>query len=450
MSRSVRVSNSLLSFFAISIVMAVLLAVTRSEAQVSSGNPPQPVQPQLPITTQIKKTIVFLESDCLHDFHMDAANLTRDKILALPINQQEGILNQLNMLILRFRGIKASRDKLSADEIARLFPQNSAQRAPQTNIPDEIDWRLTELIKMATLSDEEIVGLDPVEVNLVTVDQFRGTGFLVGYSDDRLKPPTGEKTGSQYFRYLVTNRHVAQPGIDKGAPCRLVSSTILLNHKSDATHTSVYVEADRIDKVLKWTFPQDESVDLAVTAIGFDQNQFDHIVIPSEQFVTDEDVKNRRIVEGDPVLFAGLFVQTFDQVHTLEPIVRSGTLAMVPDGELHTTLNNRMGHIYLADAHVFGGNSGSPIFIDPNRFAGIITTSPAFKLLGVISGEMFENSDLTLSVTTSLSGNVAANSGVSMVVPVSELMKLLNDQQLKAQRDQVIERFYAPKAAGQH
>jgi hypothetical protein len=157
-------------------------------------------------------------------------------------------------------------------------------------------------------------------------------------------------------------------------------------------------------------------------------------VITTDQFVTEEEVKNRHIVEGDPVLFAGLFVQTFDQVHTLEPIVRSGSIAMIPEGMLRTVLNNRMGHIYLAEAHAFHGNSGSPVFVDPNKFSGIIG-GPAYKLLGVISGEMFENSDLTLTVTTTISGNVAANSDVSMIVPAQQLAKLLDDPTLKAERD---------------
>jgi predicted NAD/FAD-dependent oxidoreductase len=51
---------------------------------------------------------------------------------------------------------------------------------------------------------------------------------------------------------------------------------------------------------------------------------------------------------------------------------------------------------------------------------------------------MFENSDLTLTVTSSLSGNVAANSDVSIIVPAPELVKLLDNPVLKADRDREI------------
>ena len=405
--------------------------------QVSGGPPKQAVQPPpLPITTQIKKTIVFLESDCQHDFNKDAVNLTRDKVLQMPPAQQVMILNQLRLLTMRLRSVKPSVDKLTTEEVARLFPNGPATNVGPGQIPDEIDWMLHELIKMTTFTDNEISGLTPQDLSLIPLDQYRGTGFLAGYKDARIKPQPGD-AGPRFFQYLVTNRHVIQPGVEDGTPCNVVSSYILLNHRPDATHSSIYSEMIQTQNILKWITPQDDSVDIAVSAIGLDEKVYDSSAITTDQFVTEEDVKNRLIVEGDPVLFAGLFIQTFDQVHTLEPIVRSGIVAMIPEGMLHTTLSNKMGRIYLAEAHAFHGNSGSPIFVDPNKFAGIIS-GPSYKLLGVISGEMFENSDLTLTVTSSLSGNVAANSDVSIIVPAPELVKLLDNPVLKADRDREI------------
>jgi hypothetical protein len=137
------------------------------------------------------------------------------------------------------------------------------------------------------------------------------------------------------------------------------------------------------------------------------------------------------------VLFSGLFIQSFSEVHRLEPIVRSGTLAMVPEGVLDTTLNRKPGHLYLAEAHAFGGNSGSPMFIDTNKFANIIG-GPSYKFLGVISGEVLENADLTLNVTTSFAANIGANSDVSTVVPARELLKILNGKELQNERDAII------------
>jgi hypothetical protein len=61
-------------------------------------------------------------------------------------------------------------------------------------------------------------------------------------------------------------------------------------------------------------------------------------------------------------VFTGLFVQFIGQTK-LEPIVREGKIAMIPGEAVPTTMHT-LGHVYLVDAHVFGGNSGSPMLID--------------------------------------------------------------------------------------
>jgi len=417
-------------------------------AQVPSGTA-QPVAqaPPPPVTILIKKTIVFLETDCLHDFEKDSASLTREALLQMPPIQQQNSVVRLSNLALKLQSLKQklklqfvndkSLTELSPQDVTRLMSNPNPNATSEQNA-DQIEWRLRTLITLNKFTDEEIASLSDQDLTLIALDQYRGTGFLVGYPDSRIKRPPGESQ-PRLFPYLATNRHVIQPGIEHGAPCKIVRSFVLLNRKPDATHTSTYGETDRIDQSLKWTTSPDDSVDLAVTGIGLDESKYDHVLIPTSQFVSDDEVKNHKVVEGDPVLFAGLFVQTFNQLHTLEPIVRSGSLAMIPEESLRMTLGNKPGHVYLAEVHAFGGNSGSPMFVDSTKFAAMIMVGTNLKLLGVISQEVFENSDLTLTVATSMSGNITGNSGVSVVVPVSELAKLLDDPSLKAARDHQIE-----------
>lgn len=206
-----------------------------------------------------------------------------------------------------------------------------------------------------------------------------------------------------------------------------------MNHKPDATHSGIYTETNRIDELVKWTIPKDPSVDLATTPFSFPEQLYDHYLIPSATFVTADDLQKNAVVEGDPVMYSGLFVQTFDEVHTLEPIVRSGTLALIPSGLIPTPLQKRPGHVLLADAHAFGGNSGSPIFVDTIRFVNGIGYN--YKLLGVISGEVTENADFSMNVTATIAGNMVANSGVSVIVPSDEILRLLDDPDLRAARD---------------
>ena len=79
-----------------------------------------------------------------------------------------------------------------------------------------------------------------------------------------------------------------------------------------------------------WWFPDDDSVDLAVSGFGALQTEWDYQTIPISMFVSPEMVDQKQVVEGDPVLFAGLFVE-YEGSSKLEPIVRSGSIAMLPD-----------------------------------------------------------------------------------------------------------------------
>ena len=149
--------------------------------------------------------------------------------------------------------------------------------------------------------------------------------------------------------------------------------------------------------------------------------------------MTDDDFKKQLVIEGDPVLFSGLFIQSFRELNTLEPIVRSGSLAMIPEGLLKTTLNQKLGHLYYAEAHSFGGNSGSPMFVDTAKFNSLGSN---YKFLGVLSGTVHENADMTLNVTaTTMAGNVAANSDVSSIVPAEQLLEILDKPEFKKVRD---------------
>jgi hypothetical protein len=213
---------------------------------------------------------------------------------------------------------------------------------------------------------------------------------------------------------------------------------VMLNHLPDAAHTATYAETQRVDKILTWTTSKDDSIDLAVMPFYFDHAKYDHELIPMSIFVTEDDITNHRVVEGDPVLFAGLFIQSFNLVHTLEPIVRTGSLALIPEGPLPFGLGNKPAKVYLADAHAFAGNSGSPMFVDVNRFTNVIG-GPNLRLLGVTSDEVYENSDLTVTVVSSISASIAGNSGVSVVMPAQQIAKILDDPELKAIRDKLVQ-----------
>lgn len=250
-----------------------------------------------------------------------------------------------------------------------------------------------------------------------------GTGFFLFMPDPRL----GEDRG---FLYLITNRHVAQPGIETSTPCDVQGHYIFLNLKN----TVVGQSASQLVQLneASWLYPTDDSVDLAAMPLNPNRDIYDYQVIPLSMLA---DQKTDALREGDPVIFAGLFIQYMGQTKA-EPIVRSGSIAMLPDDSIQTTLK-KPGHVYLAEVHSFGGNSGSPTFVDVGgERRGQLGYS--FKLLGVVAGEVFETSDFQLQVATTLNAEISANSGISVVVPASDIEDLLETTQMKKLRDDYV------------
>ena len=86
--------------------------------------------------------------------------------------------------------------------------------------------------------------------------------------------------------------------------------------------------------------------------------------------------------------------------------------------------------MYLCDAHIFGGNSGSPVMVSADwlGFGG-------YHLLGVVSGYYFEDEDFNLEIATTIKATARANSGIAMVVPVDFIKELLESPSIKGPRD---------------
>jgi Trypsin-like peptidase domain len=264
-------------------------------------------------------------------------------------------------------------------------------------------------------------------------EEIRGTAFFVFYPDNRV----GENRG---FIYLVTNRHVAQPQLN-GHRLAIQKVSLRLNLKAPVEGRESEDGTLPVGNGVDWLFPSDAAVDLAAMSIVPDQTKYDYEPFPISLFATSEVVKGRNVAEGDAVLFSGFFYQ-FPGQRKIEPIVRQGILAMMPEENLTTTLGGS-GRLYLADVHVFHGNSGAPMFVNVGgvRGGGLIVGGFPYLLLGVVSGYFYETEDLQLEVATTLTGKASANSGISIVVPADELKNLLDSPAAQSQRDAEVARM---------
>jgi Trypsin-like peptidase domain len=259
--------------------------------------------------------------------------------------------------------------------------------------------------------------------------QTIGTCFFVSVPDARV--PDGK-----VFIYLVTNRHVAAPGIDLGQNHQPTNTIVRLNLVSPQGEAES--EQFALGSNLHWYFPQDESVDLAVLPLGPDPGKYAYMQIPVALLVSADQVKAGDVVVGDRLVFAGYF-SNFPGQKRIEPIIREGVVAMLPDETLDTTLH-KPGQIYLGDLHAFHGNSGSPVFVNVNSAAhhGQITLGEKYLLLGVLSGYFPESVGFSVPAAQVLTGEVRDNSGIATIVPADKLNRLLNSSELKAQRDEAV------------
>jgi hypothetical protein len=246
----------------------------------------------------------------------------------------------------------------------------------------------------------------------------KGTGFLVGIE----APEVGK---DQRFDYLVTNRHVALCWNENNLPTEVRSVSIRANLK-DGSSVSVPLSAAGN---LHWALPKDDSVDLAVSPLGPPPSA-DLLAIPMTLFATKDVMSDKKVVEGARIIFTGFFYQ-FPGERRIQPIVREGILAMIPDEPLRTT-TGVPGTVYLGDVHIFHGNSGSPVFVD------VQTNDLGFdyRFLGVVSGNFAEDQDFNLRIDTTIRGTEHANSGIAVIVPADAVKSLITDDPiLKAGRE---------------
>lgn len=259
--------------------------------------------------------------------------------------------------------------------------------------------------------------------------EIAGTCFFVFYPDERLGKDRG-------FAYLVTNRHMALPGVERGMSFPVQHVFLSLNRRSPAIGSESAGKMVLAGQNLPWFFPNDSAVDLAVLPLAPDQKTFDYEVIPTSDLATKDRIQSQNISPGDTVVFAGYFYQFPGQTR-IQPIVRQGVLAMMPDEELKTTLQ-KPGYLYFADAHAFHGNSGSPLFVNVGGARGNSLSPYSFLLLGVISGYYPEGETFSVPAATVLTGQVHDNSGIATVVPAYELKTLLDSREVQAARDAAV------------
>ncbi|MFC1918605.1 hypothetical protein ACFLWW_01340 [Chloroflexota bacterium] len=234
--------------------------------------------------------------------------------------------------------------------------------------------------------------------------EFKGTAFFVGVPSENIE-------GLDYV-YLVTARHVAKT---------LEGKSFLVRINTKAGRSAVLMG----EGARWWYHPTDESVDVALITFA-PPPEFDYKRIQTGMFVSDKMIKNKSLGPGDEVFITGLFAQLSGSERNL-PVVRTGTVAMIPDEKIPTS----MGEIeaYLIEARSIGGLSGSPAFVYETTNLG----SGSFHFLGLMHGH-WDIPGKKRGFVEDIYSAGTINVGIAIVVPAPKILEVLNQPELVEQR----------------
>jgi hypothetical protein len=196
-----------------------------------------------------------------------------------------------------------------------------------------------------------------------------------------------------------------------------------------------------------WFFHPDETVDVAILPMASIRlREYDYQDISTNLFLTSARSQEYEIGSGDDVFTIGLFAP-FIGTQRFTPIVRTGVIAMMPEGRIHHPKFGSM-EAYLTESRSLGGLSGSPVFVrDTVTVQGVnkegiprpFSAPAGFHLLGLLSGHW--------DATAERNGSEGLNMGISLVVPATKILEALFSPELTALREQAFQRGMIPETS---
>jgi len=170
--------------------------------------------------------------------------------------------------------------------------------------------------------------------------EYRGTGFIV----------TVPGTEQNDFAFMVTARHVAEHLQGKDFYIRV-------NRKNGGA-----IALRGLADNPWWYHPTERKfVDAAITLFAPERlAELDVERIPIGMFADRAVIAQYNLGVGDEVFITGLFTKVTETANNI-PIVRTGTVAMMPDERI--PFGDDLIEAYLVEARSIGGLSGSPVFV---------------------------------------------------------------------------------------
>jgi hypothetical protein len=262
----------------------------------------------------------------------------------------------------------------------------------------------------------------PSKGGTATEPWWAGTTFLVSVTVDGVK--------DKVAIYAVTAAHVIEEIKDKSHEC-----VFRLNTATGANPARIPVQ--------NWILHEDSRIDVAVAPFPFVGGVTTHVHIGTESAITPEVIKTEGVGPGDELFFPGLFSRHIGDTENI-PIIRSGTIAAMPSGQI-TTTDKRNRHWrcygYLAEARSIGGLSGSPVFLYlPEVRGGTLNAGPPrIYWMGLVHGHynFIDSLDSTESSETDEQSR-SLNTGIAIIVSAKHVLEVLDYPLLKNPRDALV------------
>lgn len=251
-----------------------------------------------------------------------------------------------------------------------------------------------------------------------------------------------ETDPTQQHLFVVTARHNIELARKAGYDA-LYLRINTLQGKAD------YYQVNR-----KWILPEPNDfwyTDVAVVLLDHTPRPFNYMALHLDFAASEDSIGSRGIGIGDELATIGLFKKREGHTKNI-PILRSGTLAAMPEEPIPETIKNEQGedevkyyHAYLAEVRSIKGLSGSPVFVllEEGRtiftIAGTVrgyTENPEIYILGLIRGH-WSIEDFEVAVDYADEGeDDRINTGIATVTPISEAMKIINGAEMMKQRQE--------------
>ena len=224
-----------------------------------------------------------------------------------------------------------------------------------------------------------------------------GTGFLVQSNNNHL--------------LLVTAKHIV---IDENNENNNINKSLLYRYNLHSGK-SIIISDEDLMKSGAGSWFLSESADIAIRFMYL-LPESDFLKITQDLFLKDENVQ-----AGTPALILG-FPRGLRSEKYATPILRNAMVALKnPDH-------------YILDGFIFPGNSGGPVvYMPPHQIGAIKLNNYEDKqmLLGIISSYI-SYIDTAISVQTKRPRvTFEENSGLCRVIPSSEIVKLINRNDVK-------------------